>query len=278
MWKLRGRPFRGLDETGMSVTEMCALYLSHTMMLTLAGSPMMEDAERAFAKIERALPLACRAFLDGLPRIVKAKSGGRKKQDAKKVRDIVSRIVDAIVRERRSEMRYAKPGCDARIYLLDPHRIVYAHGGMYLLAFVPAYGEMRTFAVERMQTFALTDEAFTPRPQPPEPFAHSLGVHHGTPERVTIEFEPDAAPFVREREWHASQQLEDRPDGGVTVTLSVCVDHALRGWILSFGPSARVLAPVSLAQDMFDTALAMRRRYQKDLGGARLEMLRSRAS
>ena len=278
MWKLRGRPFRGLDETGLGLTEICALYLSHTMMRTLAGSPLLDDAERAMAKIERALPLSCRAFLDGLPGVIKAKGSGRKKADERRVRDIVGRILDAFVRERRCEMRYAKPGSAAASYVLDPHRMVYANGGLYLLAFVPAYGEIRTFAVERMETFALTDEAFTRRPLPTEPFAHSLGVHNGRPERVVLEFSADAAPHVRERDWHLSQQLEDAQDGGVVLTLDVCVDYALRAWILGFGAAVRVVEPLSLAQEMFETAHAMRRRYQRELTGSRARILSVRAS
>jgi predicted DNA-binding transcriptional regulator YafY len=279
MWKLRARPFRGLDETGLGLTEICALYLSHTMMRTLAGSPLLDDAERAFAKIERALPLSCRAFLDQLPGVIQAKGSGRKKTDDRRVRDIVARILDAFVRRRRCEMRYAKPGAAPADYVLDPHRMVYAHGGLYLLAFVPASGEMRTFAVERMETFALTDEAFTRRALPAEPFAHSLGVHTGRPQQVVLEFTADAAPYVREREWHASQRIEASADGGLVMTLDVCLDHALRAWILGFGASVRVVQPLGLAQDIFETALATRRRYQRELrGDERMAMLRVRAS
>ena len=279
MWKLRSRPFRSLDETGLSVTEMCALYLSHAMLRTLGGSPLQDEAERAFAKIERALPRSCRVYLDQLPGLLTAKGAGRKKQIDRRVRDVVARILDAIVRERRAEMRYAKPTSRAAAtYVLDPHRIVYAHGGMYLLAFVPSYGEMRTFAVERMETFALTDERFVRRPLPAEPFAHSLGVHTGTPERVVLEFGADAAPYVREREWHRSQVVTEAPAGGIVLTLDVCVDHALRSWVLGFGASARVVAPITLAQEIFETALAMRRQYHRELPGVRLEMLPARAS
>jgi predicted DNA-binding transcriptional regulator YafY len=39
-------------------------------------------------------------------------------------------------------------------------------------------------------------------------------------------------------------------NGGVAVTLDVCRDRALQSWILSFGPFARVITPVSLAQDI----------------------------
>src|SRR4026209_1210037 len=36
MWKLRAKPFRALEETGLSVTGLCALYFSRTMIAALA--------------------------------------------------------------------------------------------------------------------------------------------------------------------------------------------------------------------------------------------------
>jgi len=75
-------------------------------------------------------------------------------------------------------------------------------------------------------------------------------VHSGPPERVTVEFEPAVVDYVRSREWHQSQQWSDEADGRVVLTLDVCIDQALRSWILSFGPFARVTAPEALARDI----------------------------
>src|SRR5688500_12978609 len=78
LWKLRMKPFGRLEETGLSMMELCALYFSRTLLDTLPGTPLADEAERAFAKIERALPPACRRFLDQLPRVLKAKAAGPK--------------------------------------------------------------------------------------------------------------------------------------------------------------------------------------------------------
>ena len=93
-----------------------------------------------------------------------------------------------------------------------------------------------------------------------------------------IEFEPEAAAYVREREWHPSQELVDREDGGVVLTLHVCHDRPLRTWVLGFGPSARVVEPVTLMRDIFDAADATRRRSTKVLAKGRVKMLSIRAS
>jgi predicted DNA-binding transcriptional regulator YafY len=155
---------------------------------------------------------------------------------------------------------YSRSSERTKSYLVHPYRLAYAQGGLYLLAHVPEYGEVRTFAVERIDDMSLLDQSFTPPDDvPAEAFAHSLGVHSGAPEEVRIEFDPSVADYVRAREWHPSQTLSDESDGRVLLTLQVCVDHALRSWVLSFGASARVVAPEALAHDIaaeFDRARA----------------------
>jgi len=87
---------------------------------------------------------------------------------------------------------------------------------------------------------------------PDAAFAHSIGINDGPPEHIEIAFEPRIAPYVRARQWHASQTHADRTDGGVVLSLDVCNDWALRSWILSFGPLAHVLKPSALAAQIKD--------------------------
>jgi len=161
-------------------------------------------------------------------------------------------------------------------YVIEPHRIVYAHGGIYLIAWVPAYGAMRTFAAERIETFGVMDESFEPRPLPVEPFADSMGVNTGTPETIVVEFERDAAVHLRTRMWHKSQALDELPNGRLRVTLKVCNDYAVRAWVLGFGPSVQVVTPEGLARDVFEAADATRRRYLRPLrSDLRFEMIKA---
>ena len=276
MWKLSDRPFHKLIEHGLSLTELCALYFSHSLLATLAGTLLLDDAERAFAKIERALPVRCRTFIDRLPRVLKAKAHGRKKQDDRRLREILARVLDATLLNRCATMRYASASSGrTKEYVIEAQRIVYADGGIYVVGWVPEYGGMRTFAAERIHTFGLLDGMFEPRALPLAPFADSLGVHTGKPEAVVVEFDADAAVYVREREWHPSQEIEVRGDGGLVLRMNVCNDYALRAWVLGFGPSARVIEPQSLAQSVIAAVVETRRRYAR---GARMEMLAIKAS
>src|SRR5690606_1478578 len=96
------------------------------------------------------------------------------------------------------------------------------------------------------------EEHFQPAGRPREAFADSLGINHGgRPEPVCVEFSPTAAPYIRERQIHQSQRMEDQPDGSVRLHLQVATDRALVAWILSQGPEARVISPGHLAGQVF---------------------------
>ena len=266
LWKLQARPFRALEDTGLSLTELCALYFSRALIVSLTGSPLEHDVERVLAKVERALPAAAKAFLDRIPLLLSARATGRKCHDDRRTREVMGRAIEASLRRRRVTMRYASASsARTKDYVVEPLRLTYADGGLYLTAHVPTYGETRTFAIERIETFAVGDERFEPRALPAELFGDSLGVHTGTPERVCVEFEPDAASFVRERRWHKTQKLQARVDGGVVLTMEVTVDRPLERWVLGFGPAARVLAPAHLAQRVFRALDEARSRYQPRL-------------
>jgi predicted DNA-binding transcriptional regulator YafY len=272
MWKLRAKPFRGLEETGLSLLEMCALYFGRSLQQTMAGAPFEDEMNRAFAKLERALPAASRRFLDQLPLLIKSKASGRKKTDARKSREVLARVLDASLNRRRVDMRYHSASSQrTKDYVVEPLRVSCADGGMYVTAWVPEYDELRTFALERILTLGVRDDQFEPRALPAEPFANSLGVFSGSPQLIEIEFDADAAEYVRERGWHRSQEIVDGDDGSIVLRLCVSDDRALRAWILSFGASARVVSPMKLAQGISEEIEAARQRYAPRL---KLKMLR----
>jgi predicted DNA-binding transcriptional regulator YafY len=108
---------------------------------------------------------------------------------------------------------------------------------------------------------SLEKQTFVPRDVGDEVFANSLGVNTGPAAKVEIEFEPRVAPYVRARVWHASQQLREGPGGALVLSMNVCHDWALRSWILSWGPFARVLAPAALAKELRADLQAATERY-----------------
>jgi predicted DNA-binding transcriptional regulator YafY len=261
-WRINGQAFRGLA-AGLTLSELCALYFSRTLLESLAGTPFRDEVEKAFEKVAATLTPHMRRFLDQLPHVIASKPDPARRRTNPRQQQLIARALEATLHQRQANLTYFSHASQrTSTYLIHPYRLAYAQGGLYLLAWVPEYQEVRTFALERMQDISLLEERFTPTEElPSEAFPHSMGVHSGAPERVEVEFSASAADYVRAREWHQSQVLQDMPDGSVRLALDVCVDRALRSWILSFGAQARVLVPEALARDISAQLDEARARY-----------------
>ena len=260
-WRLGGQLLKGL-ETGFTLQELCALYLSRNLLEAVAATPFQRDLGLALARLEKLLSPRLRTFLDRLPGVLTAKAGPRARE-AESSDGIVGRLLEAILHYRVATMRYDSVSSGVvKDYLMHPYRMAFAQGGLYLLAYVPAYEDIRTFAVDRIVSASLGKQTFVPKERiGDDVFANSLGVNTGPGAEVEIAFESRVAPYVRARVWHASQQLRDGTDGGLVLSMNVCHDWALRSWILSWGPFARVLAPAALADQLRSDLQAAADRY-----------------
>ena len=58
------------------------------------------------------------------------------------------------------------------------------------------------------------------------------------------------AGYIRERNWHESQQLEDAPDGGVRLRMDVAPGFELKAWIKGFLPHVAVVRPACLRDEI----------------------------
>ena len=274
-WTLEQRAFRRLDDTGFTLAELTAIYFSRSLVECLAATPFQRDVRTAFDKLAAALTPGMRQFLDRLPLVIQAKAepGSQSLTDDASTPATASRhaaprsarvaqLLDATLHHRRAVMRYHSFSSNReKEYAIDPYRLVFAQGSLYVVGYVAEYGELRTFAVERIQSLSVTEERFQPVDLPSGAFAHSLGVNEGTPERIEIVFEPRIARYLKDRVWHSSQQTQEAADGTLTMTLNVCNDWALRSWILGFGPLARVVSPPELVRQIQDEADRTRLQY-----------------
>jgi len=70
------------EDLSLTVSELCALYFSRTLLESLSGTPFRDEVERAFEKLASALTPHMRRFLDQLPRVIMTKLQGRPQTDA----------------------------------------------------------------------------------------------------------------------------------------------------------------------------------------------------
>ena len=96
-------------------------------------------------------------------------------------------------------MTYQTVGSEkAKIYPIEPLRLFYFRGGLYLISRMAAYNQLITQAVERIQALELTEETFEiPRDlSVEERLEHSFGVIYEDPFDVKVRFSPEQAPYI----------------------------------------------------------------------------------
>jgi predicted DNA-binding transcriptional regulator YafY len=130
-------------------------------------------------------------------------------------------------------------------------------GGMYLFAYVEEYKQIRTFAIERIESIEKLHEHFE---KPPDfsvetYLESSFGLVKEEPFDVEVIFAANIAEYVRSRIWHPSQQCREIDDGRIRMRLHVGGEFELVSWILSFGASAQVISPDRLRRRV-ETELA----------------------
>ncbi len=260
-WRLESKPFKHLSDTSFTVSELCAFYLARTQ--ASSAQALGEELRSAFAKVAAALGPRLRSYLDKLPAVFAAKTGAPARGSVRTMDATTRVLVDATIQHRIVEMTYHSFSSGrVRDYRVEPYRLTMMQGGLYLFAFVLEYGQMRTFAAHRIRKARMIEESFDPvHDVSGSPYSHSLGVFTGKPELVEIEFTRSAAPYVEERQWHRSQQVTRHPDGSLLLRLQVCVDPALKSWILGFGHQARVRTPVRLADMILEELDEAREQY-----------------
>ncbi|MBW2230923.1 MAG: YafY family transcriptional regulator [Deltaproteobacteria bacterium] len=245
-----------LGDVPFTTDEILALAFGADLLRALEGTVFHDSIQSALAKIRAGLGDQLIAFLDGLAESIRVLPGPHKRYADFK--DTIQALNEAVLGRRAVRMLYytGRTGAE-RERVLDPYRLWYRSGGLYVIGHDHLSGEIRTFAVDRIRTIEPSGEGF----EIPAEFdfdaytAASFGVIAEPAVRVRIHFTPEWATHVRERTWHPSQKLAPLEDGGVELVMEVGGTHELTSWILSFGAGARVVEPEAL-RDAVATQLA----------------------
>ncbi len=244
--------YRFLDSFGMgdvpfTPDEILALAFGADLLRTLEGTVFHDSVQSALGKIRAGLSPELTRFLEQLGESFKILPGPHKRYAD--YRETIQVLNDAVLERASVRMRYrtGRTGETAERGL-DPYRVWYRSGGLYVVGHDHRSGEIRTFAVERIERIEPSGETFRIR----EDFdfeayvGQAFGVMSEPAQRVRIRFTKTWTPHVTERQWHPSQKLEPLPDGGTELTMEVGGLLELQSWVLSFGTGAEVLEPKTL--------------------------------
>lgn len=246
-----------------SMPELMALYFGKDMLKTYRGTVFYDAIDSLLSKIKATLPPAYIDYLDRIRNRVDAGPAPRK--DYTRFGTIITELNRAINDDKKIRMAYFSMGRQKESQrTVHPYRLRHVEDTLYLIGYCALRQGVRTFAVDRIKTVAVTDDGFDiPKEFDMQAFLQdSFGIYQGSPVTVKIRFLKSVAGYIRERIWHQSQQLSDQADGSLIFTATVAGIEEISHWVLRWGAGAQVLAPDDLRQTVGSHAAAMLTHYQ----------------
>jgi predicted DNA-binding transcriptional regulator YafY len=120
----------------------------------------------------------------------------------------------------------------------------------------------RIFVLARMQKVSRTNQKLSnPRPGEGEIqrlFRNSFQIwqsENADLEQIVLRFSGQAAQLVRERNWHASQRIQELAGGNLELSLTLNSLEEIIPWILSWGKNCEVVRPAKLRKKVKNFAL-----------------------
>lgn len=147
---------------------------------------------------------------------------------------------------------------------VDPYHIVSYRGEWYLIGFCHTRKDVVRFAVSRIKKASLLDRPYTVRDSfsIDDFLGSAFGIMSEDKEyKVKIRFSREQAPYILERQWHASQSVKENKDGTVDLSFTASSLFEVKRWVLSWGAHARVLEPPELIQDITNEMHKMKMNY-----------------
>lgn len=248
-WKLEPA-FKNIPPIAFSQNELMALYFSRKLLTSFQNSPLHNDIESAFKKIESALPAKYLAKLERIEDMFLPL--GKIEKEGQPTQEVFETIRSAVLNQNPLTIEYApRNTIQTKTFEVNPYILVLFQGEFYLLSYLPGKG-MRYFILagikkaERLQErFSITDKF-----SPTQFFNASFGIFQGKPISLKMVFDAELSEYIQRRKWHSSQQIKKLKDGKVLLSLKASGSQEIKAWVLSFGSKAKVLSPKSLRNEI----------------------------
>jgi len=249
---------------GMDIWSVLGVLLGARAIAHLAGAQIAGQVAPLLSQLRRSLPLKDQHNLDDLEHRVHVTESGQKlyRQQPRQMQTLQA-MVDGLLRQRPIELTYLSPRQRAQGSAPRPMRVqalclVLHRGGVYLVVDLlntdtPHETRRLLLSLDRIESVRVeTDAAPCTYPldfRPSEYFESAFGIWNGTESHhVRLRVDPLYASAVRERAWHATQTLEQQPDGSVILTMQLGALEEVTEWVLGMGEHVRVETPHALIE------------------------------
>ncbi len=204
-WKLI-EGCRRTPALSFSPTELMSLTFSRNLLKPLEGTEIQVSLTSALNKAAAALPPQGLEYVREMERVFSIGFGPHKSY--RDHREKIDRITEAISQARTGQMRYYSASRNTTTRReVDPYRIWYAAGGLYLIAYCYLRRDVRMFAIERIRSISLTDHPYQfPLGFDIEAYVQDvLMVMRGRRIDLELLFSKTSASWLKDRIWHPAR-------------------------------------------------------------------------
>jgi predicted DNA-binding transcriptional regulator YafY len=176
---------------------------------------------------------------------------------------VFAELAKAIQIQEVVEFGYKK--LDSKVFekrTVEPWHLACVSGQWYLLGHDRNRKARRIFVLARMQKVSRTNQKFSgSRPGEGEIqrlFRNSFQIwqsENAELEQIVLRFSGQAAQLVRERNWHASQQIQELAGGNLELSLTLNSLEEIIPWILSWGKNCEVVRLAKIRKKVKNFAL-----------------------
>lgn len=254
-----------LPSLSLSEGDLFTLLVASKALEQYRGTPVAEELERVFAKLTGMLP----DKLTLRPELIYSRfsftSPPAKPVDEK----IWTCVVRGLLTQTKLKISYhSMEATAAKDRVLSPYHIANLQGEWYVFGHSDIDGEIRQFALPRIQKAKLTGQHFDMPADfdPDKMLANTFGrfVIGEKVHTVRLLFDAEAAPWVLERQWHPKQRTTTHSDVKVELSFPTTGLFEVFRWVLAWGHHAKVLTPELLQKMISDEVRHMAQELENE--------------
>jgi proteasome accessory factor B len=247
-----------LPSLSLSEGDLLALLVGSKALEQYRGTPMAAQVERVFAKLAGMLP----DKISIRPELVFNRFSFTSPPTKPIDENIWTCLVRGLLTQTVVKMVYRSfEAQTSKAVQLSPYHIANLQGEWYVFGFSDVHGELRQFAMPRVEKATLTEKHFDLPADfdPAEMLAKTFGrfVLGESTHAVRLLFDKEIAPWVLERQWHPKQKVSHRKNGDVELAIEVTGLFEVFRWVLAWGHHVTVLAPKELVTMVADEVQLM---------------------
>tara|TARA_B100000315_G_scaffold260870_2_gene326641 strand:+ start:10484 stop:11476 length:993 start_codon:yes stop_codon:yes gene_type:complete len=167
--------------------------------------------------------------------------------------DTINDLISAIIHRKKCEVTYHNPYEEReKTYPIEPEKLIYYNGALYVIAYLRKYEKFRLLAVQRIVKLNVLGEQF-PEDQKFDPaifWKSKFGLFSGEQKDVKLRFSKEVRQHIEGRTWHDSQSVEFDNKGNLILKMKVGLTPELISWILGWRRYVKVLEPEELGNEI----------------------------